>query len=267
MGDNVKKSAIANTDVYISALSLGTVKFGRNQSVKYPSSFDLPNDKDLLLLLDHAKQLGINTLDTAPAYGIAEQRLGQLLKNQRKKWHIISKAGEIYQASTDTSHYDYSARALKAALDNSLRQLNTDYLDCWLLHSDGNDIQNLNDEAIHCLQQAKQQGLVRSIGMSTKTLKGGQLALQHLDCIMMTASLQHTEETPLFEYAASLNKSIILKKIYDSGWALQQADKTDIMKNTLQQFFQHTAVASAIIGTINPQHLAENVEAYQHATS
>jgi aryl-alcohol dehydrogenase-like predicted oxidoreductase len=258
----MKKRLIADTEVAVSLLSLGTVKFGRNQSVKYPGTFDLPSDADLARLLDIAKQAGISTLDTAPAYGIAEERLGKLLKGQRQHWEIITKAGESYDVKHNTSHYDFSAKALRLSLENSLRKLQTDYIDCWMIHSDGNDIERLNDDVINILFKAKQEGLTRSIGMSTKTVAGGEYALQHLDCIMMAASLNHTEENTLFSVAEKLGKSVILKKIYDSGWALTGENKQQVMQQTLLALFQHKAVASAIVGTINPRHLQENSDAY-----
>ncbi len=258
----MKKRLIAQTEVFFSQLSLGTVKFGRNQSVKYPDAFDLPSDADLLNLLDIAKRAGMSTLDTAPAYGIAEERLGKLLKGSRQHWEIITKAGEFYDSKNNISHYDFTPKALRNSLENSLRKLQTDYLDCWMLHSDGNDLERLNDDVITLLLKVKQEGLVRSIGMSTKTVEGGKYALQHLDCIMMAASLNHTEENTLFPVAEKLGKSIIVKKIYDSGWALTSENKQQTMQQTLHALFQHKAVSSAIVGTINPQHLQENIDAY-----
>lgn len=261
----MKKRHIGETDVALSMLSLGTVKLGRNQSVKYPTAFDLPSDDDASFLLDIARHAGISTLDTAPAYGYAEERIGKLLKGQRQHWQIITKAGEKFSAESNESNYDFSPKGLRKSLENSLRQLQTDYIDCWMIHSDGNDIERLNDDIILCLQKAKQEGLVRSIGMSTKTVEGGEYALHHLDCIMMTASLENTVETALFSTALQLKKSVILKKIYDSGWALTSDNKTDIMRNTMHQFFHHDAVCSAIIGTINPTHLQENITAFEEA--
>lgn len=249
------------SDVQFSALSLGTVKFGRNQAVKYPQAFDLPSDKEITDLLHLALDRGLSTLDTAPAYGIAEQRLGQLLAN-RKQWQIIGKAGEFYNAKTGDSHYDFSAKALKASLENSLRLLKTDYLDSWLLHSDGDDLANLTDEVIQTLQDAKQQGWVRSIGASTKTVDGGAYALEHLDGIMMAASLTHDAEKALFDIAKEKQKGLILKKIYDSGWALNSDNKQQVMRDTLRNLFNNTAVTTAVIGTINPKHLVENIEAW-----
>ncbi len=261
----MNRRSIAQTDVQLSALTLGTVKFGRNQSVKYPTEFDLPTDEEIIKLLSRAKKNGISTLDTAPAYGISEERLGALLTN-RHQWQIITKAGETYDAKNDTSIYDYSAKALEKSLEDSLRKLNTDYIDCWMLHSDGNDLANLNDEVIEVFHRAKDRGLVRSIGASTKTVEGGSYALHHFDCIMMAISLGNTSEQALFDIAKNLNKSLIMKKIYDSGWALTAdatpQQKQDIMQGTLKSIFQHSSACSAIIGTINPYHLQENIDAY-----
>lgn len=259
----MNKRPLGSCDLTLSPISLGTVKFGRNQSVKYPGTFDLPDNTAVSRLLDMALAQGITTLDTAPAYGLSEQRLGELLK-QRQQWQIISKAGEVYDTKSDSSFYDYSPLSLRHSLENSLRTLKTDYLDCWLLHSDGNDLDNLNDDVLKVLLDAKQAGWVRSVGMSTKTVEGGQYALEHLDCIMMSASLNHQDEAPLFDIAEQLGKGLLMKKIFDSGWALTGDDKASVMQQTYAQIFKHPAVTSAVVGTINPDHLQQNIDAFMN---
>lgn len=258
---------LGNTDVQLSPLSLGTVKIGRNQSVKYPTQFDLPSDQEVLTLLHNALDMGISTLDTAPAYGITEQRLGKFVKNNRQDIQIICKAGEQYLPETDQSEYHFDAIFLKQQLENSLRYLQTDYLDCWLLHCNNDDLANLSDEAINCLQQAKKDGWVRSIGASTKTVAAGEKALDHFDCIMMTSNLEYQDEDSLFDYAKEKNKGILLKKIFNSGWALHQhaAIKQQTLVATYQQLFQHASTCSAVVGTINPAHLIENAKAFTEA--
>ena len=86
--------ALGHTGIKVSELSLGTVKFGRNTKVKYPQEFAIPDMDCLQNLLALAADLGINTLDTAPAYGLSEARLGQLLAGQRHSWVLVAKAGE-----------------------------------------------------------------------------------------------------------------------------------------------------------------------------
>ena len=78
-----------------SVLGLGTVKFGRNRNVRYPGGegFALPSDREIETLLDVAVECGIRTLDTAPAYGAAEERLGKLLRTRRRDFFLVTKTG------------------------------------------------------------------------------------------------------------------------------------------------------------------------------
>ena len=98
---------LGSTGFYVSPLGLGTVKLGRDQGVKYPNGFTIPDDQQALALINQARDLGINLLDTAPAYGISEERLGHLLQGQRDNWVIVSKVGEEFVEGE--SAYDFSA--------------------------------------------------------------------------------------------------------------------------------------------------------------
>ncbi len=81
---------LGGTGIRVSSLGLGTVKFGRNEQVKYPRAFQLPDDRQIRALLELAIDLGINLLDTAPAYGSSMERLGKLLPGPRERWVIVS---------------------------------------------------------------------------------------------------------------------------------------------------------------------------------
>ena len=135
---------LGSTGIAVSPLGLGTVKLGRNQQVKYPTAFELPSDEQVTELLGLARELGINLLDTAPAYGSSQERLGQLLGTGRKDWVIVSKVGEIFEHGA--SRFDFSFDHTIATVEQSLVTLNTDYLDCVLIHSDGDDLRILELE-------------------------------------------------------------------------------------------------------------------------
>ena len=64
------------TGLSVSPLGLGTVKFGRDKGLKHPGSFTIPTDSEARDLIALAADLGINLIDTAPAYGTSEERLG-----------------------------------------------------------------------------------------------------------------------------------------------------------------------------------------------
>lgn len=248
---------IPSTDIQMSALGLGTVKFGRNQQVKYPKPFDLPSDAAILELLELAQELGINYLDTAPAYGTSEKRIGKLLVGQRENWVIGTKAGEFFE--NGKSRFDFSAKVIIASIENSLRDLKTDYLDLVFIHSDGNDVDLLkNTGALEALQALKIQQKIKAIGISSKTAEGGTLALEMgCDVVMLMYHPYYLEELPVIEKAAELNKSIFVKKALASGH-LDLLEEKKPVEQTLEFIFEKAAVKSVVVGTINVEHLREN---------
>ena len=247
---------LGDTGLTVSALGLGTVKIGRDQGVKYPTPFSIPDDDAVRDLLARARELGINLIDTAPAYGRSEERLGHLLPN-RQDWVIVSKVGEEFRDGD--SHFDFSPAHTRASVERSLRRLNTDYLDCVLIHSDGNDLDVLRSGALETLEEMKQAGLIRAIGMSTKTVAGGLEALKRSDVAMVTYNLKQDDERPVIDYAAAHHKGILIKKALASGHLC--LDGADPVREGLRLVLGHPAVGSAIVGTINPQHLRDNVAA------
>lgn len=255
----IEKRPLGLTGLTVSVLGLGTVKFGRNQAVKYPKPFDIPDDQTLLNLLAVAKDLGINLLDTAPAYGNSEERLGILLQGQRKNWIIATKVGEEFV--NGESLYNFTPEHAKMSIERSLKRLKTDYLDVVLVHSDGNDVHNIQHFGIlEFLSSLKKEGLIRATGMSTKTVEGGLLALSLSDIVMVTYNPIETAEKPVMIKAHELNKGILIKKAFASGH-LDKIPGDNPVQTTLQFILKEPGVSSIILGTLNPKHLAENVAA------
>ena len=254
----MRQVPLGHLDIHVSQAGLGTVKFGRNQKIHYPSSFDLPTDQDILHLLGHAKELGINLLDTAPAYGSSEERLGKLLKNQRHDWIICSKAGEEFIEGE--SRYDFSPSFIQKSVERSLRRLNTDYLDILLIHSNGEDEKIiLEDGALETLNSLKKAGLIRATGMSTKTIQGGLLAVEQSDVVMVTYNPFSPEEKPVIQHAHQHNKAIFIKKALASGH-LEKLGSNDPVQHAMDFIFQEAGVTSVILGTLNKAHLTHNIQ-------
>ncbi|HRJ53814.1 MAG TPA: aldo/keto reductase [Candidatus Thiothrix moscowensis] len=254
----MKRRLIAQTGIEISPLGLGTVKFGRNQGVKYPQGFELPADKEVRELLALAFDLGINLLDTAPAYGLAEERLGKLLPNSRHDWVIETKVGESFLDGE--SRFDFTATGTRRSVENSLRLLKTDYLDMVLIHSDGDDVRILRKEAVlDTLLQMQQQGWVRTVGISSKTVEGGLLAFElGCDVVMAAYNPTYTDELPVLEAAAQQNKAVLVKKAFASGH-LDKLGGENPVEQALAFAFAQPGVTGVVLGTINPRHLRENV--------
>lgn len=241
----------------VSPLGLGTVKLGRDQGVKYPNGFKIPDDVEAQMLLKMARDLGINLIDTAPAYGRSEERLGPLLRGQRKDWVIVSKVGEEFEAGQ--SRHDFSAEHTRLSVERSLQRLETDFIDLLLVHSDGNDLHVLNECAVYqTLAELKREGKIRGFGFSGKTVEGGLLALQGGDCAMVTYNLNEQGEKPVLDYAAAHGKGVLVKKALASGHVCLSPG-VDPVRASFELLFEHPGVTGAIVGTINPLHLAHNV--------
>ena len=256
----LKPKRIAGTDINVSPLGLGTVKFGRNQGVKYPRQFALPSDESVLKLLTLAEECGINLLDTAPAYGTSEERLGQLFtrhKGLRNRWVICSKVGEEF--ADGQSSFDFSGQHIRFSVERSLKRLNTDVIELMLVHSNGDDVKIIESGCLKVLEELKKEGKILALGMSTKTVEGGIMALQQADIAMVTYNLNEQGEKPVLDYALAHDKGILVKKALASGHACLTGE--DPVAASMALVFSHPAVSSAIVGTINPIHIQQNVAA------
>jgi uncharacterized protein len=103
--------------------------------------------------------MGINYFDTSRGYqnGQNERMVGAALGAKRKDIFVSTKCDQKSGAGILTER------------DTSLKELNTDYLDVWLLHGPG-DPARITDDLVDAQRKAKQQGKVRFIGLSTHTL-------------------------------------------------------------------------------------------------
>lgn len=258
----MKYRSLGNTSMEVSVLGLGTVKLGRNQGVKYPEHFQIPNDAEAQVLIHYARDQGINLIDTAPAYGNSEERLGKLLKGQRQHWIICSKTGEEFVDGV--SQFDFSEKHTIHSVERSLKRLGTDYLDVVLIHSDGNDLDILqNSPAMETLQRLKKQGKIRAVGMSTKTVAGGLLAVSQSDVVMVTCNLNEQQDVVVLDDCQKNHKGALIKKALSSGH-LSKVSGEDPVQASMNFVLQHQGVSSMIIGTISRAHLQHNIACVEH---
>jgi aryl-alcohol dehydrogenase-like predicted oxidoreductase len=257
----VPQRLLGSTGLSVSLLGLGTVKFGRNQKIKYPT-FELPSDEAICRLLDDACSYGINLLDTAPAYGVSEERLGQLLGTRRNEFVVITKTGEEFADGEST--YTFTAEHTRLSVERSLKRLKTNRLDCVLVHCHRDDLAILRDTPVlQMLQEMKDRGDIRSFGASTYTVAGGIFAAEHSDVVMVSYAADYRDEEPVIRRAAELGKGILIKKGLGSGSLAASRS----LEENLRPIVDLRGVSSLIVGTVNPDHLRENVTALIRASA
>jgi len=109
-------------------------------------------------VINHAYELGVNFFDTAEAYGNAEKILGETIKNYRDKVIISTKVG-IRKNTKPNLSYDY----INSACEDSLKRLNTEYIDIYNLHF--NDPDTPVAETIGALEDLQKEGKIRKYGL------------------------------------------------------------------------------------------------------
>ena len=246
----IKTRRLGLTGFDVSEISLGSVKFGRTAGLKYPNRASIPNDEQLNKLIYQANDLGINLLDTAPAYGESEQRIGDLLRNEIKDWKISTKVGEEFDGKS--SHFNFEPAAIKKSIYRSLKRLRRDHLDIALIHSNGED-ENilLNFGALETLKTLKQRGLIKAVGISYKTSIGANIAIsQGADLLMATLNSSDKSQEKKIREAFDSGVGVLVKKPFASGY---QANAS-----SLRFVLEHDEVTSVVIGTTSIDHLKEN---------
>ena len=236
-------------------LGLGTVKIGRNRDVKYPEAFALPDERQVADLLSAALDEGISFFDTAPAYGLSEERLGSFVSEHRDRILLCSKAGEDY--GPQGSSFDFSAAGLENSVDRSLSRLRTDHLDLLLLHSDGRDEEILDHtDALEGLRRIKAAGKTRAVGLSAKTAAGIRRAATELDVVMAPFGPGQRDLGHELVAARACGCATLAIKILGQGHAVVDAT-SDPVQSALDLVLHTQGIDLAIIGTVNPDHLRD----------
>ena len=246
---------LGSTGIEVSCLGFGSFKIGRNQGIKYPTGYELPTDEECRELLDGILSLGINLIDTAPAYGIAEERLGKILSDRRHEFVLSSKVGERYHAGEST--YRYGATEVQVSVEESLRRLGTDHLDLLFIHSNGDDLWILREtDTVTALQNLKQSGKVRAIGLSGKTVAGAEAALEWADVLMIEFHVNAISHRELMRKAHDQGVGILIKKGLAAGH-LPPEQAIDFV-------LSEPSVDSLVLGGLNLEHFAGNCQIATH---
>ncbi|MFK7776608.1 MAG: aldo/keto reductase [Gimesia sp.] len=240
---------LGNTGFSLSALGFGAFKIGRNQQTKYSQPYDLPDDATTERLLNSILDLGINHIDTAPAYGISEERIGQFLAHRRNEYLLSTKIGETFENGQST--YDFSRVSLQASIERSLQRLKTDVLDVVLIHSNNDEAEILkHSDTIEVLQSAKQAGKIRWIGLSGKTLEGATSSLDWADILMIEYHLEDRSHETLIQQAEQQGLGVIVKKGLASGHLPPEEAIPFVLSNS--------GVSNLVVGGLNLDHIQTN---------
>lgn len=234
----------------LSPIGFGAFKIGRNQGTKYEASYELPDDRTVVTLLNGVLDLGINFIDTAPAYGLSEERIGAAIAHRREEYFLSTKVGESFD--NGVSRYDFTPSAVRASVKCSLRRLCTDHLDLLLIHADRDDLRVLREpDLVETLIALRQSGVTRGIGFSGYSVDATRAALAWADAIMVCYHPADESLAAVMNEAAAKGTMVLVKKGLASGRIPPWRAIPWILKNQ--------AVSNVVVGSLDIHHLRENL--------
>jgi myo-inositol catabolism protein IolS len=144
------------TGMQVSAIGVGCWEIG--------GGYGSIEETQFIQAVHRALDLGINCFDTAEAYGFgaSEQSLAKALGNRRKEATVVTKFGVGYKEAPNFR--DSSRQRVMASIEKSLQNLNTDYVDVYMVHWP--DVNTPFEETMRALDDLVQQGKVRAVGIS-----------------------------------------------------------------------------------------------------
>lgn len=174
---------LGNTQINVSALSLGTVALGMSYGITPKESKEAgqaggmprPSQAEVTRLVHRAIDQGINFIDTARGYGDSEELLGHALRGRRQDVVLATKIG-CFGPGGQILEGKALRQQMEASLATSLRLLRTDWVDLLMLHSAPVDLLQ-QGEAVQILKEFQARGVARAIGASTYGVQAAELAI------------------------------------------------------------------------------------------
>jgi len=246
-------------------------------------------------VINAALDSGVNLLDTAACYGVAEEMVGRTVSNRRDEYVLVTKAGHVAGGYEGEA---WTGRTVSDSIDRSLERMKTDHLDVVLLHSCEIDVLE-RGRVIRALQDAKEAGKTRFFGYSGDNEPASWAVDSGLFGVLETSYnlVDQKARNGLLQTADEKGMGIIAKRpIANAVWGVPEVPRPypriqdygeeyfgraqemlalgpvpgapdDHMRLALGFTFARPEVDVAIVGTLNPDHMASNLELAERGPS
>ncbi|WP_125587805.1 aldo/keto reductase [Companilactobacillus jidongensis] len=159
----MKYTKFGNTGLDVSRIALGTMGFGNASTGMFPWAIDEEKSQDVIKT---ALDLGINFFDTANIYshGDSEKFIGDALKKYADRDEIVLATKVFFTPEQKPNYAGLSRKAIMSQIDQSLKRLQTDYVDLYIIHRW--DYNTPIEETMEALHDVVKSGKARYIGAS-----------------------------------------------------------------------------------------------------
>ena len=250
------KRTLGRSGIEVSGFGLGCWAIGGpwwvlNEGEKYPAGWGDVDDQESIRAIRAGLDAGINFFDTAANYGTghSEVILGKALAGRRDQVVIATKFGHNIDEDTKVMYGDDEQILdnVRQDCENSLRRLNTDYIDIYQLHAALYD----PEKAVllmEVLEKLVAEGKIRWYGWSTDTVDRAAIFAQGEHCTSVQFALNVAHDNPdMRQLCADTNIAGINKSPLSRGILTGRFDKeTTFAENDHRGRFSFTDGAAAL---------------------
>jgi aryl-alcohol dehydrogenase-like predicted oxidoreductase len=234
-------------------------------------------------ILNDVLDSGITFIDTANDYGRSEEFIGKFLSHRRDQFVLGTKCGCTVvrkDENTDDTPHVWTRENLFRGLHESLERMKTDYVDIMQLHNPTVD-QTESGDLVAALQEMKAQGKIRHLGCSsTSPHLETYISWGVFDVFQIPYSALERQHETAIQTAADSGAGVIVRGGVARGepgvglggndrWAAFEKAGLDELREEgesrtsflLRWTLNQPGMTTNIVGTNNPEHLAENVAA------
>jgi len=192
------------------------------------------DENEMINTVHCAIEQGIDLFDTAPIYGLghSEELLGIALKGKRQSVNIATKVGLNWNTENGFKKYiDNSPESIRQSIEDSLKRLNTDYIDICFIHYP--DVLNPIEDTLNELLKCKEEGKILNIGYCNLTVAELEKAKKITDIIVQVPYnlLERNIEKELLPYCKSNNVEIMVHTPLARGFLSGKYNSHTIFKD------------------------------------
>lgn len=226
-------------------------------------------DRQAERILNAVLDAGINFIDTAYDYGLSEEYIGRFLSPRREEYYLATKCGctVVNAGDHDDTPHVWTRENLLHNIETSLRRMKTDYVDVWQFHNPSVEEVRAGD-LVRVMEEVRSAGKVRWIGVSSKLpeiipfIQWGVF-----DTFQIPYSGLERAHEKVITAAARAGAGTIIRGGVARG--APEAARLDELRAPgesrtaflLRFTLSHPDLHTTIVGTLNPDHLAQNLRA------
>lgn len=209
----MKKRELGNTGIKVSEVAFGGVGIG----IPYAGQ-PMPTELNSIRLLHEALDNGINFYDTARMYGKSEELIGKAFEGKRDQVVLNTKCVHFLDESGNVPPRKELHEKINKSLEESLKALQTDYIDVYMLHQSTLKILR-NEDVIEIFTGLKKKGKVRAVGTSTYHPEETGICINKgiWDVVQVPFNLMDQRQRQFFQLADDRGVGLIIRSVLFRG--------------------------------------------------